>query len=181
MPMRVRDVCLSLCLLLALPVARADLPSPLRAETTSLQQVGQGRLTWFGFGVYRASLWSADGKVPMANPGNPLALSLWYERAFSRDQLIDITRNEWERLALAPAETRETWARQLGAIWSDVGKGDNLTALVIPGSETRFYDGRRLLGRITDPGFGPAYVAIWLDERSAVADLRKALIGKGSR
>lgn len=181
MTMRARDVCLSLCLLLALPVAWADLPSPLRSEAASLKQVGEGRLTWLGFGIYRASLWSADGEVPRAKPGNPLALSLWYERSFSRAQLIDITRNEWERLALAPAATREAWARELESIWRDVGKGDNLTALVIPGGETRFYDGNRLLGRITDPGFGPAYVAIWLDERSAVADLRKALIGLGSR
>jgi hypothetical protein len=179
--MYVRVICLLLCLLLILPAARADLPSPLRSEATSLKRVGEGRLTWLGFGVYRASLWSADGKVPEASPRNALALSLWYERAFKRQQLIDITRNEWERLSLAPAGTRDTWARQLDGIWRDVAKGDNLTALVIPDGETRFYDGTRLLGRITDPGFGPAYVAIWLDERSAVADLRKALIGLGSR
>jgi len=179
--MIIRNALFSLCLLLVLPAALADLPSPLQSEPTSLKRVGEGRLTWLGFGIYRASLWSADGKVPEKSPRNPLALSLWYERAFKRAQLIEITRNEWERLSLAPAEAREAWARQLDRIWRDVGKGDNLTALVIPGGETRFYDSQRLLGRVTDPGFGPAYMAIWLDERSAVADLRKELIGPGSR
>ena len=53
-----------------------------------------------------------------------------------------------------------------------------MTAVVVPGRETRFYDATGLLGVVDDPDFGPAYLRIWLDQRSAVADLRVALLGE---
>ena len=34
-----------------------------------------------------------------------------------------------------------------------------------------------LVGRIDDPEFGPAFLAIWLDPRSIVRDLRVQLLG----
>lgn len=155
----------------------ADLPQSVRASGYELSQVGQGRLTWLGFGIYEASLWTPDGRFEGFKPGQPVALTLWYERRFSRAQLIDITTGEWERLALARPEQRATWAKALNELWRDVARGDNMTAVVIPGGETRFYDRDGLVGTVTDPAFGPAYLRIWLDSRSAVQDLRVALLG----
>jgi hypothetical protein len=147
----------------------------------SLQEVGHGRLRWFGADIYQASLWSADGRAPGADGERALALSLAYERRFSRSELIRITAGEWQRLALAGAETRARWAVLLEGLWPDVRPGDTLTAIVLPGAETRFYDGRGPIGRIADPAFGPAYLAIWLDPRTAVRELRGELLGAGAR
>ena len=155
----------------------ADLPQSVRASGYELSQVGQGRLTWLGFGIYEASLWTPDGRFEDFKPGQPVALTLWYERRFTRAQLIDITSGEWERLALARPEQRAAWAKTLNELWRDVARGDNMTAVVIPGGETRFYDRDGLVGTVTDPAFGPAYLRIWLDSRSAVQDLRVALLG----
>ena len=52
-----------------------------------------------------------------------------------------------------------------------------MTTVVEAGGATRFYDAERLLGRIDDPEFGPAFLAIWLDPRSIVRDLRVKLLG----
>ncbi len=158
--------------------AAADLPAGAQQDGFRLAQVGEGRLTWLGFGIYEASLWTADGRFSGFTEGEPVALAMWYERKFSRQQLIEITTGEWERLELAPAAVRAAWARELEQIWQDVDKGDNLTAVVVPGRETVFYNDQGLLGHLRDPDFGPAFLRIWLDTRTAIQDLRVQLLGK---
>jgi hypothetical protein len=162
---------------LAAMSAHADLPASVRAAGHDLSQVGQGRLTWLGFGIYEASLWTADGRFDGFEEGKPVALALWYERRFSREQLIEITTGEWQRLDLAPAPARAAWARELERIWTDVASGDNVTAVVVPGKETVFFDSRGVLGHVRDPAFGPAFLRIWLDSRTAIQDLRAQLLG----
>ena len=73
---------------------------------------------------------------------------------------------------------RAAWSRELDRLWRDVRKGDNLTAVVIPGRETVFYDDDGLLGHLRDPDFGPAFLRIWLDSRTAIQDLRVQLLGE---
>jgi hypothetical protein len=162
----------------AVPV-RAALPAPVAAADYGLREVGRGQLRWLGFGIYEASLWTPDGRFDGV-AGEPVALSLWYQRKFTRDELVKITTGEWARLGLGAPAARVRWEAELRRIWRDVRRGDNLTAVVLPGRETRFYDAARLLGRIEDPAFGPAFLAIWLDERSVVRDLRAELLGSGS-
>lgn len=164
-------------------LAPAALPAPVARDGYALREVGSGRLKWLGFGIYDASLWSSDGRYGAGagartlEAGRTLALSLWYQRRFTRDELIGITTGEWDRLALGSPADRARWTDALRRTWRDVDRGDNLTAVVVPGVETRFYDEDRLLGRIDDPAFGPAFLSIWLHERSAVADLRARLLG----
>ena len=58
-----------------------------------------------------------------------------------------------------------------------------MTTVVLPGGETRFYDAQRYLGSIADPAFGPAFLRIWLDERTRgtrLEGLRKALLGSSA-
>jgi len=157
--------------------AHAELPASVREAGHDLRQVGQGRLTWLGFGIYEASLWTADGRFDGFEDGEPVALALWYERKFSRKQLIEITTGEWQRLDLAPPPARAAWARELGRIWTHVESGDNVTAVVLPGKETVFFDSRGVLGYVCDPAFGPAFLRIWLDSRTAIQDLRAQLLG----
>ena len=149
------------------------------AQAEGLREVGHGTLRWLGVRMYLATLWSADGRYG-DRAGQPLALSLAYQRRFSRAELIGITGSEWTRLGLADAATRARWAATLERIWTDVEDGDEVTALVTPAAATRFYRADRLLGGIDDPAFGPAYLAIWLDARSAVGGLRTALISPPS-
>jgi hypothetical protein len=153
------------------------LPGPVLDARYDLQQVGAGELTWLGMPIYAASLWTDTGRYEQPGDTGPIALSLWYQRSFSRDSLIAITESAWKKLG-SPAEAeRDRWADELRRVWSDVEPGHNLTAVVLAGAETRFYDHRRFLGRIADPAFGPAFLSIWLDPRSVVSDLRAELLG----
>jgi hypothetical protein len=167
----------ALAALLASGTAGAALPAPVVSGDYALREVGRGELRWLGFEIYEASLWTPDGRYDGTAAAEPVALSLWYQRRFSREELLKITTGEWQRLGLGEPAARDRWADALRRIWRDVRPGDNLTAVVLPGGETRFYDATRQLGRVEDPAFGPAFLAIWLDSRSAVRDLRTQLLG----
>jgi hypothetical protein len=163
--------------LLAGPSLASNLPRPVLAADYNLQQVGAGKLSWLGQPIYDASLWTAHGRFSGFAKDEPVALSLWYQRHFSRDTLLRITETAWKRLDTVPAKQREQWLARLRSFWSDVHPGDNVTTVVVPGRATRFYDERGFMGEIDDPEFGPAFLSIWLDSRSVVADLRVQLLG----
>lgn len=178
LPSRCPAALLALAVCCSVPAAgRASPAAPPPGLGAALQEVGRGRLAWYGLRVYEASLWSPDGRWSGIEPGRPVALSLAYERDFSRAELIRITVGEFARLGLAGPEARARWSVALAGLWRDVTRGDTITALVTPGGATRFYAGPQLLGAIEDPAFGPAYLAIWLDPRSAVRELRAQLLG----
>lgn len=164
---------LGLAGLAAASAGRPELP-PIVRQDLKLNHVGGDELRLFGFRVYHASLWTPSGRYSEAEPR---AFSLHYRRGFSRDQLIEITLSTWEKQGTASPDERRAWARELGRVWRDVERDDILTAVVMPGGETRFYDARGLLGRIEDYKFGPAYLGIWLDEQTLLPDLRSALLG----
>jgi hypothetical protein len=164
-------------LALAGPAAASSLPKPVLDADYKLQRVGAGKLSWLGQPIYDASLWTSEGRFRGYASEEPVALSLWYQRHFSRDTLLRITDTAWKRLGEVPAESRERWLASLRSFWSDVHPGDNVTTVVVPGQATRFYDARGFMGQIDDPEFGPAFLSIWLDSRSVVKDLRVQLLG----
>jgi hypothetical protein len=122
-------------------------------------------------------LWTSDGRFDNFAAGEPVALSLWYDRGFSREELLRIVDTAWRRLGEPSEEDRAQWLSALGTKWRDVERGDNLTTVVVPGQGTRFYDEQQLLGEIADPDFGPAFLSIWLHPRSVVSELRVQLLG----
>jgi hypothetical protein len=157
--------------------ASMTLPDPVQRADYQLQRVGAGQLSWLGRPVYQASLWTPGGRFEGYVKDEPVALSLWYQREFSRDDLIRITSTAWRLLGSVPPEQRERWIAILRSFWSDVGPGQNVTTVVVPGRATRFYDHRGFMGQVDDPAFGPAFLSIWLDPRSVVGDLRVQLLG----
>jgi hypothetical protein len=166
----------------ALAATQNALPTSLVAEGFAAQRVGAGTLKWFGLDIYDAALWTPDGTFS-GSYAEPVAFTLSYRRSFSRDRLIDITRTAWRELALADEVQRQRWSGQLATIWIDVRKGSSMTTLVLPTGETRFYSADRMLGRIDDPAFGPAFLSIWLDERvadTALGNLRADLLNQRS-
>lgn len=163
--------------LAGLEALASTLPEPVVERGYPLRRVGAGELRWLGLPIYDASLWTTSGRYSGFGPGETVALSLWYGRSFRRDELLGITERAWKKLGRPAAVQRERWLAELRSEWSDVTPGDNVTTIVIPGGPTRFYDQRGLFAQVDDPAFGPAFLAIWLDPRSVVSDLRRQLLG----
>lgn len=172
---------LLICLLLASPLAgalsaQAREPDPL----AGLVEVGRGELTWFGFSVYDAHLYTASGRFEGLE-APPVALEIRYERQIGNRQLVEQTRKEWRRLAgvldLDDPARIEAWLDAVGRIWPDVGPGDRILTVLAGDGSTRFYGRSEFLGVIEDPEFGPALLGIWLHPDTRVAGLRADLIG----
>jgi hypothetical protein len=166
-------------LVLATPirVGAAALPAPVVEQGYALRKVGGGELSWLGMSIYDASLWTSSGRYRGFGQGETVALSLWYQRSFSRDELLRITETAWRRLGNTDSAQRDRWLAELRREWSDVAPGQNVTTVVTPNGPTRFYDQRGRFGEVADPAFGPAFLSIWLDPRSVVSDLRIRLLG----
>jgi hypothetical protein len=163
---------------LAAAVASAStLPDSVVERGYPLRKVGAGELRWLGFPIYDASLWTSSGRYSGFGPGETVALSLWYQRSFSRDELLRITETAWKKLGQPDAARRELWLAELRRQWTDVGPGRNITTVVTPSGPTRFYDQGGRFAQVDDPAFGPAFLAIWLHPRSVVSDLRLELLG----
>jgi hypothetical protein len=169
-------VLLGLWLVAALASA-STLPESVVGQGYPLRKVGAGELRWLGFPIYDASLWTSTGRYSGFGPGETVALSLWYQRSFSRDELLRITETAWKKLGQPDAAQRESWLAELRRQWTDVAPGHNITTVVMPNGPTRFYDQRGRFAQVDDPAFGPAFLAIWLHPRSVVSDLRLELLG----
>jgi uncharacterized protein YqfB (UPF0267 family) len=155
----------------------STLPGSVIDHGYPLRKVGAGELRWLGFPIYDASLWTSTGRYSGFGPGDTVALSLWYQRSFSRDELLRITEIAWKKLGQPDAAQRELWLAELRRQWTDVTPGSNVTTVVTPNGPTRFYDQRGRFAQVDDPAFGPAFLAIWLHPRSVVSDLRLELLG----
>lgn len=146
------------------------------SPVAALRAVGQGEMHWLWFKLYDATLYSHDGRYhPDARP---LALTLRYARAIERTDLLEATRSEWLRLHLAEPAKEQRWLTQLAALWPDVREGDELTLVVDAAGQSHFWLGNRKLGQVSDPAFAPAFLAIWLDERSRDPALGRRLKGE---
>lgn len=180
-----RTAALGACCLLALAapwtatLADGAAPSP---PLDALSEVGSGELSWFGLEVYEARLFNAGGAFTGLQADGPVALQITYRRKISRDKLVETTRKEWRRLGselgLPRAERVEGWLAEINGIWPDVTPGDQLIALVEPGGPTRFFGNEGLLGTLSDPAFGPAFLGIWLHPETRDAQLRARLMGE---
>jgi len=171
-----RSALAALALLAAGPVL-ADMPPHVGRALGEVRQAGSGRLTWFGLPVYDARLFvPAAGFDPLRYAVQPFALELTYARTLQGRAIAERSDSEIGRLGLGTVEQRARWRRAMTALFPDVQAGQRLAGVHLPGQPTEFYFDGRLLGRIDDPAFGPAFFGIWLDVRTSAPELRASLL-----
>jgi len=138
------------------------------------QQIGNARLSVLFWRVYDARLYSPTPEFSF--PGTrPFALELEYRRNFSRQNLVDETRRQWQAQGL---DYREAWLEQLAVLLPDVIEQDRITLFVDAAGRSVFFLNDEELGVIGDQEFSMAFARIWLAEQTAHPDFRKALLGE---
>lgn len=156
-----------LCVMLLLLVSSA-----WASPVADLTLVGQGRMSWLFWDLYQARFYSEDGRY---QPGRyPQALSLRYQRNIDKEDLLTATVEEWQRLGV---NWKPEWPQQLERLWPSVRTDDELVLRVDETGASSFYFNWRLLGRIEDPAFAPAFLAIWLSSDSRDPNLTRQLKG----
>lgn len=144
--------------------------------------VGQATLSWLWLDIYASQLRSPNGEynqLPDVSP-HPIALEIRYLRDITRQQLIDATIDQWQKLGVDTAQ-RQQWSVNLAEIFPDVSTGDRLV-YVSNGKSGEFFFSRaqqveRSVGRIDDEAFNDAFLSIWLSPKTEYSALRNQLIG----
>lgn len=144
---------------------------PAKSSSQAWQQWGSGEMRFFGFALYRATLWVAGAGVD----NSPHALTLHYRRNISREQLVSASLDEMRRLGGADT-TVARWQTDLVRVFPDVKAGERIIGLHLPGQGARFYHQGRLTGEVNDPDFAQRFFAIWLDPRTRSPELRALLL-----
>ncbi|WP_310597008.1 chalcone isomerase family protein [Aeromonas aquatica] len=163
-------------LLAALMLLVATAVQASTAPWQQLRPVGQGEMSWLWFKLYDATLYSESGHY---EPGRyPQALTITYAKSISRQDLLAVTGQEWQRLGVGNQDQRRRWLQQLATLWPDVSSGDALTFYVDDAGLGHFWWRDKPLGSMPDPQFPAAFLAIWLADNSRDPSLTRRLRGQ---
>lgn len=147
---------------------------PLYASPTDpLVKIGEGEMSVLFWSLYKAELYGASSSFNQKE--RPLALKITYLRDIKRDDLIEATEEQWNKIELNHSNIK-IWLQQLKTIWPDIKKNDVLT-IRVEDNLSHFYQQDKLIGTINDADFGPAFMAIWLSDKTTRPDLRSQLLG----
>ena len=147
------------------------LPDAVRNGDAGWQQWGSGEMSWFGFSLYRATLWVA-GSSPERSPS---ALQLDYQRDLPRERLVQASLEEMRRLGPDEAQLQRC-APELRRVFPEVKAGDTIIGVHYPGRAAHFFYQGQPSGEVADAEFARRFFAIWLDPASRSPALRAALL-----
>ena len=167
-----------LLILLALffAVTAQALPEAVGLGEQGWHKWGSGEMTWFGFSLYRATLWVAGESIE----SSPTALQLDYRRDIPRERLVQTSLDEMRRLGADEAQLKR-WETDLRRVFPDVKQGDRIIGVRYPGRGASFYHQEQATGDVADAEFARCFFAIWLDPESRNPALRAVLLKKPER
>ena len=159
--------------------ARPSRPAPpeVGVELPGARLLGQGRLTYMSFGVYRARLWVGDGFEPAQFERHPLALELIYERSLSGKLIAERSLDEMKRAGAVDPGQGARWLSLMKELFPDVRDGDRVTGVQRPGQSVAFFVNGRASGELRDADFARRFFSIWLAPSSSEPRLREQLLG----
>ena len=137
---------------------------------------GHARLHVWGLPVYDARLWVGPGFRRGEFASHGFALELGYLRKFSGADIARRSIVEMRRAGAFSAEQAARWEADLRAIVPDVGPGDRITGIHLPGRSALFLVNGKPVGGVADPVFAPLFFAIWLGPRTSEPGLRESLL-----
>jgi hypothetical protein len=189
------------------PQAFAQEKSLAANSVPNSKLLGSGTLRWLAFKVYEARLYAPVELASAKNWQQvPLALQLTYARSIKGEQIAQASADEMNRLGSGDPSKIAAWTAAMKQLFPDVKEGDQIVGVYKPNQSVAFfYNGKPLtlsnsnvagspnssgsnlgssnlgptnLGPLSDPNFGKAFFAIWLDAKTRDQGLRKALLGQ---
>ncbi|MFN1618524.1 chalcone isomerase family protein [Vibrio rotiferianus] len=148
------------------------------------QTVGEAQLTWFVFDIYKSRLKAPGGQYSVSSDvsPHPFALEINYQRDISKEQLLDVTDEQWQKLGFTESY-RQKWRLELDTMFPNIKKGDELTYLTDGKTGQLIYrkvgsEPYQTVGYVKDERLNDAFLSIWLSPKTEFPKLRKQLIGQ---
>ena len=192
MTRHVLTICAALLVQLVLPVMAqpVDAQRELPSTTTSLEDtrpelkdllpqsrlVGKGRLTFYGFQVYDARLWSVAGFRADNFSAQPFVLELSYLRDFKNRAVAERSIHEMRRSANISDAQAATWIEEMMRAYPDIKKGDRVMGINKPGVGAAFLVNGKPTSEIRDAEFARLFFGIWLSPNTSEPKLRSGLL-----
>jgi len=170
-----RKIAFALLLALLPVTAFADAPPEIAPYIKAEKPYGAAKLTKLVFHVYDATLWTDAASWTM---GKSFALTLRYGMNFDGDDLAARSIDEMEGQEKLDKPTAASWRARLNKLFPDVKKGDRITAVYLPGKETRIYHNGKYRGSVAGALFARRFIDIWMSPRTSEPALRQNLIAK---
>ena len=137
---------------------------------------GKAALHKLLFHVYDAEFWTDD---PHGwNMSTPHALYLVYHVSIEKADLVERTIEELHRNKAVTAAMIATYKKKLPLLFTDVQRGESITALYQPNTGVTFCHDGKVTGVLEDPALAEPFMGIWLGKDTSEPDLRDALLGK---
>jgi hypothetical protein len=141
---------------------------------SELKKVGEAKLKILFWDVYNSTLYTQTGEYQAEQ--FPQTLKIQYLRDIDAEDLIERTKDEWEKLGINQ-ELFNQWIPLLTDIFPNIKEGDTLLLNVSENHQSEFFFNGETIGKITDRTFGKSFLRIWLDENCSYPKVRNKLIG----
>jgi hypothetical protein len=159
-------------------------PAEVASAIADVRLSGSGDFRYFGFLVYRATLWTGPQGLGAQLGTAPFALQLRYARSLKGADTAARSEEEMRKLGQGTPEQRTAWLQDMRKLFPDVQDGSTLTGVFTPGgsgadaAQTRFYFNGTLRGTVPGSAFGRAFFSIWLSPQTPAPGLRNDLLAK---
>ncbi len=152
-------------------------PAPITQGLSGAREIGQARLIVYGFNIYDARLWAADGFAVAKYAEEPFALELRYLRSFKGQMIAERSLSEMRRLAPVSDEKAAQWLQNMKTTFPDIQKGDQLIGIYRPDGTASFTLNGKPIGEVRDAEFTRLFFGIWLNPKTSEPKMRSELIG----
>jgi hypothetical protein len=150
----------------------------LLTELPDAARVGSIKFRFWGFDVYRATLWAGSGFRAGSYATTPFALDLVYLRGLDGAAIAQRSLDEMKRQSsLTPAQA-DAWLSAMTRLFPNVKNGDRITGVNRPGTGAAFWVNGQPAGEIKDPEFARLFFGIWLAPATSQPAMRQALLEK---
>ncbi len=134
------------------------------------------RLRVWGFEVYDARLWTLATFRHSQYIQHPFALELQYLRRLEGAAIASRSIDEMRRVGSFTEAQAQSWQAAMRALFPNVGPGERITGVNLPGVGAEFWVNGQRVGAVNDITFARLFFGIWLDERTSEPKMRSQLL-----
>ncbi len=134
------------------------------------------RMSYWGFDLYDARLWTVQGFEPQRLPAHAFALELQYLRRLEGQAIARRSIDEMRRIGSFTDAQAQRWLARLRELFPDVRAGDRLTGIHKPGEGAEFWFNGQRRGDLADARFAELFFGIWLHPDTSAPEVRERLL-----